>query len=225
MWLELALTVAIAAVLAFAFYSYFFNEPSSPPPATTATVQTTINNLTDFKCSVAPGPITSPIVLKQSSPQSLTISYGSASLESRGVYYIVTATGPGGPFTTTISGLATTFYNLSAGSTWTITVQPKSKCGDGPVATSTPFTLCNGPPPVIGDIISLPISGSFSWAPIPGAEKYSIIMYGDTIDTNNMVLKGASVVPCCYFSYSFSGVTNVKAKIIASNACGWSGNI
>lgn len=220
MWLEIVLGIAIVAILGFALYIYLDKKArvESQPVATTQ-VQSTIDIITDFRCLAAPGGISSPIILSQKSPGTLTVVWGAATIETRGVYYDVTATGPGGPYNSVVSGLSTTFYNLPAGSTWSVTVQPKSKCGDGPLSAAATLTLCSGPPAVVPDLVGLPPSGNAWWAPSPGATNYGIIFYDQA--TGNIVRAATNVTSG--YPFSFSGPVN--AKIIASNACGWSGTV
>lgn len=220
MWLEIVLGISIAAVLGFALYIYLDKRArAAAAPAGVTQAQTAVNIITDFRCLTAPGAISTPLLLTQNSPGSLTASWGAATIETRGVYYEVIATGPGGPYTNTVSGLSTTFYNLPAGSTWSVTVQPKSKCGDGSVSSSASLTLCSSAPALVPDLLGLPATGVATWVPAVGATKYSIIFYDQF--TNNIV-RAATNVNSGY-AYSFSGP--VYAKVISINVCGWAGTI
>lgn len=219
-WLWIVWGAALVAVLIVAWA--IRPRTSTTDSTGSATAQQAITTVTDFRCAVAPGALSTAPQLRASGPGTLVATWGAATLERRGVNYTVTLTGAGDPVTTTTSGLSTVFSGLPPGSVWSVTVTPVSSCGTGPPATSGNGTVCNGPPANIAPLTNQPANGVVAWAATAGADDYSLTF----TQTDGVIVKAVAGVRCtgvlCSYDYTTTASTPLTVTISGVGPCGFS---
>lgn len=210
-----------AALVALIVVAVAWRPRTSSTTTGADTAQQAIAAVTDFRCAIAPGVVSTPPQLTVAGPGTLVARWGAATLEQRGVNYTTVLNGPGGPISTVTSGLSTVFSGLAPGSVWSVTVTPGSQCGTGPSSTSGNATVCNGPPANIATLTGQAASGVVGWAAVPGATSYSLTF----TQSNGAIVKAVAAVPCvgaiCSYPYDTTGTAPLAIEIQGVGPCGF----